>query len=81
MDEIHLNEKERIFIELKSKGMTNKEIAPFLYRSTSSVKNFIKTLLTKTGCRNTHDLIAWAFENKIQKINDQKSPSEIKKTG
>jgi DNA-binding NarL/FixJ family response regulator len=63
-----LNEKEKRFIELKAQGLTNKEISMQIYRSTSTINKFVKHLLTKTGCRNTHNLIAWYFD--AQKIND-----------
>jgi len=60
-----LTEREREILGLICEELTNKEIADKLYISTRTVDAHRRSLLQKTGARNTAGLVKYALQNKL----------------
>lgn len=60
-----LNEKETNIISLVADGMSNKEIASFLYLSEGTVRNYLSNILEKLGLRDRTQLAVFYYKNLI----------------
>jgi DNA-binding NarL/FixJ family response regulator len=63
--EIHLTPRELEVLSLLTEGLCNKEIADRLFVSERTIVGHKSNLMSKTNCKNTVSLIAWAMRNKI----------------
>lgn len=63
--EASISKREREVLELICREFTSSEIAKELYISIRTVENHRKSLLTKTGSRNTAGLILFAVRNQL----------------
>ena len=62
------NEKEIGILKLMCQGYSNEEIAEALFLSAKTVANYRNNLLTKTGCKNSTNLVFYAIKHQIIEI-------------
>jgi DNA-binding CsgD family transcriptional regulator len=62
-----LSKQELKILELIAEGLTSEKIADSLSIATSTVQTHRRNMLRKTGIKNTHHIIAWAYKKKILK--------------
>lgn len=62
-----LSKQELIILEMVAQGYTSESIAGKLAIAKSTVQTHRRNMLRKTGIRNTHHIVAWAYKNKILK--------------
>lgn len=62
-----LSKQELKILELIAQGHTSEKIAGTLSIATSTVQTHRRNMLKKTGIKNTHHIIAWAYKKKILK--------------
>ena len=60
-----LSERELEILGLICKGLSNEEIAEILFISKRTVEKHRANLLSKTGCKNTANLVMFAIDNKL----------------
>ncbi len=65
---LKISKREKEVLELICKGYTNKEIADKLFLSARTVDNHRANMLTKTGTKNTAELVAYVVKNKLINI-------------
>ena len=58
-----LTQRERDLLRLLGAGATNREIAERLGLTDGTVKNYVSTLLGKTGLRDRTQLAVWAIHH------------------
>lgn len=63
--DIHFTPRELEVLALLTEGLSNKEIADRLFVSERTIVGHKSNLMSKTNCKNTVSLIAWAMKNKI----------------
>lgn len=63
--DIHLTKREKEILQLICEGLSNKEIADMLFVSERTVVGHKSNLLSKTGCKNTLNLLSYAIKNKL----------------
>jgi DNA-binding CsgD family transcriptional regulator len=62
-----LSKQELKVLELMAAGYTSELIAGKLSIAKSTVQTHRRNMLRKTGMRNTHHIVAWAYKKKILK--------------
>lgn len=63
-----LSEREREILLLICKGLSNQEIGDRLFISKRTVDKHRANILSKTGCRNTANLVVYAIKNSLVEI-------------
>jgi len=63
-----LTKREIEVLQYICKGYTNKEIAETIFISPRTAGGHRSNLLSKTGCKNTADLVGFAIKNNLIKI-------------
>jgi DNA-binding NarL/FixJ family response regulator len=64
-----LTKREFEVLQLICKGYTNKEIADEMFISPRTAGGHRSNLLSKTGCKNTADLVGFAIKNNLIKLH------------
>lgn len=64
-DEVKLTRREKEILQLLAEGLSNKEIGDILFVSERTVIGHKSNLLSKTGCKSTVSLLAYAIKNKL----------------
>ena len=67
-DVIKMTRREEEILQLIAKGLNNREIAEKLFVSERTVVGHKSNLLSKTGCKNTINLLSWAIKNNLVNI-------------
>ncbi|MCX6230664.1 MAG: response regulator transcription factor [Bacteroidetes bacterium] len=67
-DELKLTNREIEILKLSMEGLNNKEIGDKLFISERTVVGHKSNLLSKTGCKSTIHLLAYAIKNKLVEI-------------
>ncbi len=67
-DEIKLTKRELEVLQLIAKGLTDQEIADTLFISQRTVNGHRANLISKTGSKNTVNLLIYAIKNKLIEI-------------
>jgi DNA-binding NarL/FixJ family response regulator len=67
-DELKLTNREIEILKLSMEGLNNKEIGDKLFISERTVVGHKSNLLSKTGCKSTIHLLAYALKNKLVEI-------------
>jgi DNA-binding CsgD family transcriptional regulator len=62
-----LSKQELKILEMIARGYTSENIAGELAIAKSTVQTHRRNMLRKTGIKNTHHIVAWAYKNKILK--------------
>lgn len=62
-----LSRQELIILQLMAQGDTSEKIAAKLSIAKSTVQTHRRNMLRKTGIKNTHHIVAWAYKKKILK--------------
>ncbi|MDB5199771.1 MAG: hypothetical protein JWO92_1734 [Chitinophagaceae bacterium] len=62
-----LSKQELKILELIAQGDTSEKIAGKLSIAKSTVQTHRRNMLRKTGIKNTHHIVAWAYKKKILK--------------
>jgi DNA-binding CsgD family transcriptional regulator len=62
-----LSKQEIKILELMANGHTSEDIAEKLSIAKSTVQTHRRNMLRKTGKKNSHHILAWAFTTKILK--------------
>lgn len=65
---INLTKREKEILQLMTKGLNNKEIADKLFVSERTIIGHKTNLMSKTGCKNTVGLLAFAIKNGLVSI-------------
>lgn len=60
---ITLSPQNRILVKLISEGKSSKAIADIMHLTDNTVNSYRQLLLKQTACKNTDDLVAFAFKN------------------
>lgn len=63
--EIDLSEREMDILRLISEGLSNKQIAETLFIGEGTVKNYVSSILTKTGLDHRTQLAVWYLKGKL----------------
>ncbi|MBN2891406.1 MAG: response regulator [Bacteroidales bacterium] len=63
-----ISKREKEILELICNGFTNKDIAEKLFLSARTVDNHRANMLTKTGTKNTAELVAFVVKNRLVEI-------------
>lgn len=64
-----LTDREKEILQLLAEGLNNKEIADILFISERTVVGHKSNLLSKTGCKSTVSLLAFAIKHNLVVIN------------
>lgn len=67
-NDLHLTSREKEILQLLVEGLSNKEIADRLFVSERTIVGHKTNLLSKTGCKNTVNLLAYSIKNKLVEI-------------
>jgi DNA-binding NarL/FixJ family response regulator len=67
-DDLKLTNREIEILKLSMEGLNNKEIGDKLFISERTVVGHKSNLLSKTGCKSTIHLLAYALKNKLVEI-------------
>ncbi|MCF8371592.1 MAG: response regulator transcription factor [Bacteroidales bacterium] len=67
-NDLHLTTREKEILQLLVEGLSNKEIADRLFVSERTIVGHKTNLLSKTGCKNTVNLLAYSIKNKLVEI-------------
>jgi len=62
---ITLSPQNRILVKLISEGKSSKVIAEIMHLTENTVNSYRQLLLKQTGCKNTDELVAFAFKNAL----------------
>jgi DNA-binding NarL/FixJ family response regulator len=65
---VKMTRREEEILQLIALGLNNREIAEKLFVSERTVVGHKSNLLSKTGCKNTISLLAWAIRNDLVNI-------------
>jgi DNA-binding CsgD family transcriptional regulator len=71
---INLNFREKEYIRMKADGLTDKDIGELLFMDIKTVDVLSKELRNKTGTCRSANLISWAYQNGVLKINRENPP-------
>lgn len=63
--EAQFNENEIKILQLISEGKTNLEIGHIIFLSPRTIEGYRKRMMEKTDTRNSAELVAWAFRNRL----------------
>lgn len=66
--ELNITKREKEILQLMAEGLNNKEIADKLFVSERTIIGHKSNLLSKTGCKNTIGLLAYAIKHKMVEI-------------
>lgn len=69
---VELTQREIEVLLLICKEYTNKEIADKIYISSRTVEGHRKSILEKTGCKNTAGMVIYAIEHQLLDVNVSK---------
>lgn len=64
-DEVLLNSRERVILKMMVEGNTNKDIAQKLDLATETIKDYVRSILDKTGAIDRTQAALWAIASKI----------------
>jgi DNA-binding NarL/FixJ family response regulator len=67
-DPFQLTKREEEVLKMICRGLTTKEISDMLFISQKTVEGHKTNLLSKTNCKNTINLMLYAFKNKLVDI-------------
>ncbi len=67
---LNLSPREFQVLELIKLGLTNKEMATYLHLEVFTVESYRKTLMDKTKCANTAELVSFAYKIGVNLPND-----------
>ncbi|HBX49530.1 MAG: hypothetical protein A2275_16595 [Bacteroidetes bacterium RIFOXYA12_FULL_35_11] len=68
-EDLKLTRREVEILNLLLEGLSNKEIADRLFVSERTIIGHKSNLLSKTGCKSTVHLLAYAIKNKLIEVN------------
>jgi DNA-binding NarL/FixJ family response regulator len=69
--ELGISKRELEVLKLVVEGLTNNEIADRLFNSKRTIESHRRSLIEKTGSRNTADLVKFAYTNHILRMEHQ----------
>lgn len=67
-DDLRLTARENEILQLLVEGLSNKEIADRLFVSERTIVGHKTNLLSKTGCKNTVNLLAYSIKHRLVKL-------------